>query len=318
LLWIVIFVLIGGGAMSSTSDYISKEIMRIHWGSEAGQLGLWHDGMFYDFPRDFTVTEDESIYFADSYNNRINKYDNQGNYTGEIKLEDAMQKKIIYYKNLDTDGQNIYVFDWKNVNVIKIDKKGELKTVIKNVDGRSGIHMQVNRSGDVIVEGEKSIKKYSRREKQKLFGIFGASGEEYVAEDSNYAYESPGGNVYELEKQNREIRFKRTKKISTGTGIMSAADKTPKDMSFSCDLKKGDRFIGFDNTDNYYVADYRYKHIRKYDPDGNLIVQLELPKNPGIASYRFRIVKVDGKGNIYCFLYDEKEAWIVKMEKGGK
>ena len=86
-------------------------------------------------------------------------------------------------------------------------------------------------------------------------------------------------------------------------------------MTSTLNVSKADRFIGFDEEDNYYVTDYHYNYIREYDPDGNLLTQIELPKNPGIEEYEFRIVKVDGKGNIYCFLYDDKEAWIVKMEK---
>ena len=76
-----------------------------------------------------------------------------------------------------------------------------------------------------------------------------------------------------------------------------------------------ERFIGFDNGNNYYVTDYRYNHIKKYGQDGDLLIKLKLLKNPGIKGYIFRIVEVDGNGNIYNFLYDEKGAWIVKMEK---
>ena len=295
-------------------DYILKEVFRTKWGSENGQLGLTTQGPIYGFPEDFCVDNEGNIVFVDSANHRISKYDSNGKLVASFGSE--YPEKGMYsaaYEGINADGDNnLYALNRAAGQIIKYDNTGKYIDKISDPDWRIGVIMSVTRNGDIYV-GRQTFKKYSKKEKQKVLGIFGASGEEYVAEDSNYAYESPGGNVYELEKQNREIRFKRTKKISTGTGIMSAADKTPKDMSFSCDLKKGDRFIGFDNTDNYYVTDYRYKHIRKYDPDGNLIVQLDLPKNPGIASYRFRIVKVDGKGNIYCFLYDDKEAWIVKM-----
>jgi len=296
-------------------NYVSKEILRAHWGSEKGQLGLFYGGPepTYDFPRDMAIDEKGNIYISDYVNKRVVKFNPSGNYEKNIGETYGDIKSNTFYENIGVDSDdNVYAYDKHNYNIVKFNPSGIFKSVIKVKGTDAGIQMRVNISGDIYINDFISKKKLVK--KGGLLGLLG--DEAYVAEESDFAYESPGGNVYNFKKVDSKAKFKRIKKVSKGPfGIATSVDATEKDLSATFHANKGDRFIGFDNYDNYYIADYHYNYIRKYDPDGNLIIQLELPKNPGIEGYEFRIVKVDGKGNIYNFLYEDKEAWIVKMEK---
>jgi hypothetical protein len=302
--------------VSFSQSYISKEMLRVNWGGETGKLGLFYGGPepSYDFPKDMTIDSKGNVYIADYVNKRIVKYNNKGEFIANLGEGYGDVRSDTFFDNLGIDGDgNIYSFDRHNRNIVKFNSNGNVMNVLDIKNAEAGVQMQVNQQGVIYVNDFVAKKKYAK--KGKLFGVLNV-GEEYSAENSDFLYESPSGNTYDFKKVDNKLRFERTKKASKGLfGITTTADTTEKDLSATFHANKGDRFIGFDKDDNYYVSDYHYKFIRKYDPDGNLIVQLELPKNPGIEGYEFRIVKVDDKGNIYNFLYDDKEAWIVKMEK---
>ena len=174
--------------------------------------------------------------------------------------------------------------------------------------------MRVTSDGNIYVKGNKTSVKYVKKTGSKLFGVFGEAKDEYAPENSDFLYESPNGAVYKEMRENKKTSFKKIGNInkSGGANIQSIENQ---DLTSTYMPNKGDRLIGFDSSGNYYVSDYNYVGIKKYDPNGKLLVSLDLPQNPGMKDDNFRLVKVDGQGNIYNFLYDDKAVWIVKMEK---
>jgi sugar lactone lactonase YvrE len=313
ILLIVIFCSFVGGAYAET--FTNKEVLRVKWGSGDGQIGLFFGGPepSYEFPKDMTIDSKGNIYISDYVNKRIVKYNKNGAFIVNIGTEQSVGRSETYYENLCVDGDdNIYSFDGHNREIVKFNPSAQKINVIPE-SGDTGILMNVTKKGNIYVENYLKQRKYVKKQSMGIFG-FGAK-EEYASIDSSFAYESPNGDVYSFHNGNSKTIFKRDKKSSADQTTSNSFDNNGDNVDSSFNANKGDCFIGFDNQGNYYVSDINYLTIRKYNASGNLLVNPNLPKNPGIEGYTFRLVKVDSKGNIYCFLYDDKEAWIVKMEK---
>ncbi len=312
-IFVIVLCFVGGAYAES---YVSKEILRVKWGNEDGQIGLYFGGPepTYEFPKDMAIDRNGNIYISDYVNQRIVKFDNSGKFVGNYGKTYGGINDNTYYENIAIDGSdNVYSFDAHNRNIVKYDPQGKVKDVIGEKEGESELMMGVNKNGDIYVDNHKKTEKFAKKQSMGIFGL--GAREEYAPVDSDFAYESPGGNVYILKRGGARTKLMKFGKTSQGMVVSGAAEKNADNVEASFNANKGDSFIGFDDQDNYYVADFNYTSIRKYDVDGNLIQQIGLPKNPGISGYLFRLVKVDPKGDIYNFLYDDKEAWVVKMEK---
>jgi hypothetical protein len=299
--------------VSSTENYLEKIIQKMQWGKEDGQLGLSITGPMYGLPEDFNLDKEGNIYIVDTNNHRIAKFDKSGKFVFNFGSDyQGLGGYKAAFENVEIDGDgNIYAFNDGPGQIVKFDRAGNPIDVLQEPDWGIGIQMRVNQNGDVYVKRGIKTFKYIKERTGGVFGIFGAK-EKYKKTELEFLFESPSGNLYRIKDKNGKGILEKAGK----GGQVSTLSAEKADMSESVfNPLRGDRFIGFDGKDNFYITDYNYRKIRKYGPDGDLIVTLDLPQNPGIGPYIYPIVKVDYYGNIYCFLFDKNKAWIIKMER---
>jgi len=61
---IIILCIFGFASIAFSQNYMNKEILRVNWGSNADELGLFYGGPepSHDFPRDMAIDSKGNIY----------------------------------------------------------------------------------------------------------------------------------------------------------------------------------------------------------------------------------------------------------------
>jgi sugar lactone lactonase YvrE len=290
----------------ASDKFVPKDILKASWGDKNGELGLGGTGPegLMSPPNDFLVDNDSNVYVNDSVNQRIAKFDKNGNFIMNFGITYLGAEMPPYYSNMEVDGSNnIYAYDHKNGNILKYGNNGKTLDIIPGPGKDKPAQIRTTYNGDLYIRGLSYQKKYT-----KTKAAPGAK-EVYTPKDEDYIYESPKGNLYQFNKGRGKSKFE---KIGQGGIKLSASGR--KNISDVFDpTAKGHKFIGFDVDDNMYILEHGQKTMNKYDPNGKLIMKINLPEEAR-NSYGSR-VRIDYYGNIYKMLFDNNGVKIVKMEK---
>ena len=210
-------------------------------------------------PRSVALDGAGNIYIADCSNHVIRKVDTSGNistvagngtrgYTGDGGVATSANLASPSGVALDSAG-NIYIADYANYVIRKVDTSGNISTVAGN-------------------------------------GTRGYTGDGGVATSANLASPSgvaldSAGNIYIADYGNHVIRKVDTSgKISTVAGNGTAAYAGDGGPATSASLRSP-RSVALDSAGNIYIADYGNHVIRKVDTSGNISTEV------GIGTYGY-------------------------------
>ena len=243
-------------------------------GSSSGYMDGTGTAAKFNQPTGVAVDSSGNVYVADSNNHRIRKIDPAGVVTtlAGSSSGDADGTGTAARFNLpnsvavDSSG-NVYVADFNNNRIRKIDSAGVVTTLAGSTSG--------------YMDGTGTAAKFS-----------GPSG---VAVDSS-------GNVYVADYNNHRIRkIDPTGVVTTFAGSSSGyMDGTGTAAQFN-----NPRGVAVDSSGNLYVADYNNNRIRKIDPAG--VVTTFAGSSSGymdgaLAAAKFdrpNGVAVDSSGHVY-------------------
>ncbi len=247
------------------------------------------------------VDSSGNIYVADKGNNRIQKFDSDGNFIakwGGLGSGDG-QLNSPYCVAADESG-NVYVADFGNNRIQKFDSDGNFIAKWGSYGSGDGqfngpFSVAVDGSGNVYVAGlnNNRIQKFdSDGNFIAKWGSWGTSDGRFnglysVAADSS-------GNVYASDIHNFRIQ----KFDSNGNFITKWGSNGSADGQFK--VAYG---IAVDGSGNVYVADYSNHNIQQFDSGGNFITKWgsygsgdgEFKNPSGVAA--------DSLGNIYVADY---------------
>jgi sugar lactone lactonase YvrE len=248
--------------------------------------GLTNDNIqnaLFNFPKGVTVNTD-NMYICDSYNNEIRQYNLPSNivtlYSGDSSGNSGSTDNPPKYdepSGLCIDSQNnIYVCDYNNASIRKIDNNKKVITIINlsNIyptlfNTPYDIKMDKNNNLFITNSSANNIIKLDANYNPSIFAgsLTGISG--YKNGNGNIAlFNFPEGiiidsfdNIYIADTTNNVIRkITQTKNVTTfcGNNIRGHQDGNANDASFN-----GPAMMSIDSDDNIYVCDSGNGMIRK-------------------------------------------------------
>ena len=236
------------------------------------------NGSFY-YPQGVAVDGSGNFYVADNSNNRVQKFDSQGNFITYIGASapssSAANGSFHYPKAVAFDGSgNFYVADLGNNRVQKFDSQGNFITYIgASAPSSSSANGSFNSPYDVAVDGSGNVyvadlfnNRVQKFDSQGNFITYiGASAPSYSS--ANGSFNSPygvavdgSGNVYVSDTQNNRVqKFDSQGNFITYIGASAPSSSSAND-SFSSPFG-----VAFDGSGNIYVADYGNNRVVVYD-----------------------------------------------------
>ena len=261
-------------------------------GSTQGYMDGTGTAAQFSRPSGVAVDSSGNVYVADKNNHRIRKIDPTGvvsTLAGSSSFGDAdgtgtaARFFLPYGVAVDSSG-NVYVADYNNNRIRKIDPTGVVSTLagsssLGNADG-TGTAARFNQPSGVAVDssGHVSVADYTNHRIRKIdpTGVvttFAGSSVGYMDGTGTAAqFSRPSGvavdssrNVYVADYSNHRIRkIDPTGVVTTFAGSsVGYMDGTGTAAQFN---RPSD--VAVDSSGNVYVADYSNHRIRKIDPTG--------------------------------------------------
>lgn len=275
--------------------------------------GSSDDGKF-NAPRDMAQDSQGNIYVADGVNNRIQKFDKNGNFiakwgaNGGDGTNGAGNGEFNFPESIAIDGSdNIYVGEANNYRVQKLDKNGNFiaKWGANGGDGSSGSSdgefngvrgVAIAPDGNLLVvdEGNYRIQKLNSSTGAFIskFGTSGNADGEFSA-PAGVATDS-SGNIYVADMYNNRIQ----KFSSNGTFISKWGANGGDSSSGSGDGEfSAVSAVDVDSQGNVYALDYDNGRVQKFDTNGNFLAKWG---EPGTGDGQFDSpegLKVSADGN---------------------
>lgn len=245
-------------------------------GERGFKNGIGQSAKFY-YVGGLAVDAAGNVYVADRGNHRIRKVDSTGKVTtfagsGVKGYKDGLRTTAQFHSPediaFDSSG-NLYVSDFHNNRIRKIDPSGNVTTIAGNGNygykNGVGIKAEFNRPEGIAVDKK--------------------------------------GNIYVVDRFNQRIRkIDPTGKVTTFAGSGSVGYKDGKGILAEFNYPIG---IAIDRNNNVYVTDYDNHRIRKIDPTGNVttFVGSSLGYKDGVGRIaqlnKPTGITVDPSGNIY-------------------
>ncbi|MFO0955376.1 MAG: choice-of-anchor U domain-containing protein [Candidatus Saccharibacteria bacterium] len=254
--------------------------------SQFGSIGEV-EGLF-DTPRGIAIDSSANIYVADTYNNRIQKFDALGNFVSIIG--GVTNQDLITAYTLKVHGNKLYIpFLEGDVGLVSYSLTGQfLDTWTSNTE----IDYMVTTSPNYIYTvaaadgGLLKLKKLNYGGQtldawnlpEEGFGIAADS------QDNVYWFNQAASQIY--------------KYSSSGTLLNQFGSKGSGNGQF--DATDGPAYLSVDNQDNLYVGDTSNHRIQKFDSSGNFLMKLGVEgSTAGEFNYLLGIA-VSNSGDIYA------------------
>ena len=237
-----------------------------HFVREWGSIGTG-DGQF-DNPNGIATDSSGNVYVTDLYNDRIQKFDSNGNFITKWNINYA--NRGIGGIAIDSSG-NVYITNSANNNIQKFDSNGNFITEWGSIGYEDGqfagaTDVALDSSGNVYVidAGGKGriqkfdsngnfITKWNTTPKEGDIGLGGID-----VDIHGYVY------VFQISPSNNNIQ----KFDSNGNFITEWGSQGTGDGQFSEQSS-----IATDSSGNVYVADSGNNRIQKFDSNGNFITK---------------------------------------------
>lgn len=297
-------------AYNSETAYQEKVIFKIPYGHKEGEVSFRSNGPYYDVPVTFAVDDAGNIYIGDSGNYRILKFDKDGKYLTAVGEKGKGSGELgHYFPDMDIDSAgNVYVLDSFNDRIVKFDDKGAFKNSFtsRGVDkkARSKMYnMKATKSGRIYVSDKK--------EGSQLYDMNG----NYIQKVQGDSIEDRGGNIYQISHPNKigdKYEIKMEKFVQPSGTLTIQSKQSAKSLSISSNDSQypPQKYIGFDDANNLYVLYAkkktdrfekpiaRYYFIKKYDPNGVFVQNVDLSPLMTLNGGGRRFL-VTGDGSIY-------------------
>jgi sugar lactone lactonase YvrE len=249
-------------------------------------------------PSDVTFDQQGNIYVADTNNNRVEKYDSQGNFVaaaggfgGDVTLNQPWSMAV------DGDG-NVYIADTWNHDIIKLDK--DLKQVKKwgsggqveaNGDPQKLFgprKIAITPDGNVIITdtGNSRVVEYTKDgDFVRQFGSKGTSGDPLQFSEPASLAVASNGDIYVADFWNKRIVHLDKDLQSKGTiPVDGWGSQAVTDRPYLAVLPDG-RLLATDPTNGKVLV---------FGADGKPLTPYDLPKESGQASTRPVGIASDG------------------------
>lgn len=298
------------GILLNTSGYLCVS----KWGKPGRGASLLHGGEFIAPMYGMAIDQQGSIFVVDNGNNRIQKFDNSGNF---IILWGNFGTSNASFHNptgvaCDAKG-DVYVLDTNNHRVQKFD--GKLGGYIMKFGSRGNAEGQFNSPWGIAVDRVRGyiyvvdsanfrIQKFDMTgEFIMQWGSFGNSdGQFYFAR--GIAVDQMDGSVYVVDMGNHRIqKFDTSTNVlpqlltKWGGGIGPGHASSP--QAQEAGQMRSPWGIAIDSHGDVYVADTGNQRVQKFDREGNYITQWGGFGN-GEGQFNFPYgIAVDARGSVF-------------------
>ena len=315
---------------------------RIHTvaGGNIGDNGSATEALL-NFPSGMAVDGSGNLYIADTQIHRIRKVDAMGTittiagtgasgYSGDGGMATEASLNLPNGVAVDSSG-NLYITDWRNHRVRKVDTSGTITTVAGNGekgfsgDNGNAVDARLHFPRDIEVDGSGNLyivdSGNDRVRKVDTSGIITSLATFKFAR--GLAIDA-SGNVYVSDISGHRIRKVDTMGTATniaGTGESGFSGDGGAATSARLDYPDG---VAVDGSGNLYIADTYNQRIRKVDTSGTITTvagtgESGFSGDGGLATAARlaapRGVAVDGSGNLY--IVDTVNHRIRKVDTSG-
>lgn len=289
---IICGLLFHGVARAQTYEFVSK------WGGQGGGGGL------FNYPTGIAIDVDGNVYVADTLNNRIQKFDPNGNFVTMWGKQGYGDGEFYSPLGVAVDSAGfIYVAGGNSAYIQKFDSDGNF--VLKWGTGGEGDGQFRSPSGIAVDDetGHVYVTDTGNHRVQK-FDLYGNYVGQWGSEGSGDGeFTSPSGiavknglvYVIELVRYDEGYGNRRVQKFDTDGTYLT---QWPLD-DVCCRWWPILMGIGVDNAGNIIVSDPYNSTIKKYDPSGTFISQLNILGSEDDEVKNPNGVAIDAEGNIY-------------------
>lgn len=256
----------------------------------------------FNAPVGVTVDQDGNVYVMDSQNNRVQKFDRNGDFIsmwgsqgdGEGQFQNASSRGWVGRMAVDTQG-NIYVLDVYNFRIQKFDSSGNYQSqsgARGTGDGEFSLFpfdIAVDAQDNVYVcesGAAHRVQKFDANGKFLLaWGQLGYKDGEFSQGDTCTLAIDPTGNVLVADNSGRIQKF-------DASGHFLSKLILPPINNISVSPWN----IAVDNRGNIYVGDAAQALIAKLDSEGQVLASWNIGE---ATATDIQDIAVDAEGNIY-------------------
>ena len=289
-------------------------------GAEGGYSFLRAWGEFgsgngrFDEPYGLAIDASDNVYVADTYNDRIQKFDPNGAFLTKWGTSGSGDGQFSWPSMIAIDSSgNVYVSDWDNFRIQKFDPNGAFITKwgtegLANGQfwGPDGI--AVDASGNVYVVDYNNPPHSEVRLRMAPSSPSGAprapvtvgfSCPEGIAIDDS-------GNVYVADSENNRIQ----KFDSNGTFITKWGTSGSGNGQFPCPVG-----VAIDNVGNVYVSEWDNNRIQKFGPNGAFITKWGTDGSGSGAVYARMGIAVNSSRDVYVADYGNNRIQVFSPDR---
>ena len=290
LLLSLLFLLAGWLVLATPLRAQSPPPYLFQWGSEGISNGE------FDEPIGIAVDSSNNVYVVDSYNDRIEKFDGNGNYLTQWGSYGSGNSQFEYPEGIAVDSSgNVYVADSDNDRIEKFGSNGNYLTQWGSQGSGNGqflfpIGITVDSSNNVYVaDGSDSrIEKFTSDGNYLIQWGSNGSGNGQFSDPTMLAVDS-SNTIYVADSDNYRVQ----KFAGNGNYLTQWGGLGTGNGQFEFPLG-----IAVDSSGNVYVGDSANDRIEKFTSNGNYLTQWG---SSGSDNGQFEFpeeIALDGSGNV--------------------
>lgn len=284
---LVSYLLLASNAYSETYNFTMQ------WGSQGINNGQ------FAYPEGITVDASGNVYVSDGANDRIEKFDSNGNYITQWGGYGTYLYSGLFNgpAGLATDKSgNVFVIDFGNDRIQQFDSSGNYITqwgVYGTGDSQfqGPVSIAFDSTGNIYVAdcGNNRIQKFTSQGSYITQWGYGGTGNGQFNHPYGIALDA-SDNIYVVDNANHRVQ----KFTSQGTYITQWGSQGFGNGQFF--FPAG---IAIDTSGNVYVADEGSYRIQKFDSNGNYITQWGSYGNGNGQFSSIGGLALDTSGNVY-------------------
>lgn len=246
----------------------------------------------FDFMGDVSFDSAGNIYILDTGNNRVQKFDPQGQFLSFLGGYGSDLGQLNSPQGIKVDIQGfVYVSDYNNKRIQKFDSSGNVVMTF-NIETQPR-RVDVDSLGNIYVTERGYLSKFDSTG-NLIWRIDGNGSVDGQFNNANGMTIGSQGNIYVADTGNARIQ-----EFSPNGDFV---------WSFNTTTNNAPIDVAIDNAGNFYIAMRYYWRIEKYDSQGNYVSYI-------LGEYYVNAVAVDAQNYIY-FVNDEDK--LIKVDVNGQ